>query len=883
MSSARARTVMMILCALSAARTSRAQRGPQGPTAPARTLTRAPTLLRFVQAPYPEAERARGRAAAVVLQLRLNERGGVDEARVVSSAGDAFDQAALTAARAFVFSPAEIDGRPASVSLQYRYEFTLRVETPSTAEFEGVVLRRGTRAPLVGVRVSLEGAGEQVTDAQGRFRFTGVSPGARRVSFAGDRLVDQRVTERFEAGARLQARYELALAPEARAGRDADTDDVELVVRAPPIRRQAVATDISSEQARRVPGTQGDVLRVVESLPGVARAAAGSGALVVWGSAPEDTRILVDGVPIPRLYHDGGIRSVISGELVSRVELLAGAYGPAFGRGLGGVVRVESSALATRGTHASLSLDALDAAASASAAPSDRVAVFAAVRRAHLWRVLDAAGVDTGGFLSVPRYWDAQARVRYAPSARERVELTALASSDFTARAARSADPTREASEQRSLDFFRVYSRYTLRDDGLELEVTPWLGADLSAQRAVTSGVPTGLRATSLRGGVRASLRVRVRPWVTVEAGLDAEASRSELARDGSVALPAREGDLRVFGQPPPDQLNTDRWSVISLGVAPYAEATFSLFGGALELTPGLRADPYARAVNRREPPGLNAPTIGLFSEHFSLEPRMAVRARPHRRLTVRAGYGATGQPPQPEDLSSVFGAPALAAARASQWAVTGQLAITESLSAEVTGFFTESSRLAARSSAASPLRAQALVSTGEGRAYGGQLLVRQNLWRGLFGWIAYAWSRSERRASPEAPWRLFDYDQTHTLTVVLSASLPRGFELGVRGRISSGYPRTPVAGAFYDARRDRYEPLFGAQNGDSLPLFAQLDLRASRRWRIGVSELEVSLDVLNVTAQRNAEEFVYDERFLTREVISGLPILPSLGARWTF
>ena len=36
-------------------------------------------------------------------------------------------------------------------------------------------------------------------------------------------------------------------------------------------------------RARRVPGTQGDVLKVVENLPGVARASIGSGQLVVWG------------------------------------------------------------------------------------------------------------------------------------------------------------------------------------------------------------------------------------------------------------------------------------------------------------------------------------------------------------------------------------------------------------------------------------------------------------------------------------------------------------------------------------------------------------------------------------------------------------------------
>ncbi|MFY0534606.1 hypothetical protein [Nannocystis pusilla] len=31
----------------------------------------------------------------------------------------------------------------------------------------------------------------------------------------------------------------------------------------------------------------------------MARSAAGSGQLIVWGAAPQDTRVYVDGVPIP--------------------------------------------------------------------------------------------------------------------------------------------------------------------------------------------------------------------------------------------------------------------------------------------------------------------------------------------------------------------------------------------------------------------------------------------------------------------------------------------------------------------------------------------------------------------------------------------------------
>ena len=67
--------------------------------------------------------------------------------------------------------------------------------------------------------------------------------------------------------------------------------DEEVVVRAARIKKEAVETRIRTEEARKVPGTQGDTLKVVQNLPGVGRASFGSGQLVVWGSSPKETRV----------------------------------------------------------------------------------------------------------------------------------------------------------------------------------------------------------------------------------------------------------------------------------------------------------------------------------------------------------------------------------------------------------------------------------------------------------------------------------------------------------------------------------------------------------------------------------------------------------------
>ena len=152
-----------------------------------------------------------------------------------------------------------------------------------------------------------------------------------------------------------------------------------------------------------------------------------------------------------------------------------------------------------------------------------------------------------------------------------------------------------------------------------------------------------------------------------------------------------------------------------------------------------------------------------------------------------------------------------------------------------------------------------------------------------LFGWVAYTLMRSERKDRPDAPYRLSDYDQTHVLTAVLAYTLPRAFELSTRFRYATGFPRTPVVAAYYDASRDLYQPTFGAHNSIRIPAFVQLDLRLGKRFAIARTSLDVFVEVLNVWNQKNAEELVYSPDYQTRGTIRGFPVLPAFGLQWDF
>jgi hypothetical protein len=147
---------------------------------------------------------------------------------------------------------------------------------------------------------------------------------------------------------------------------------------------------------------------------------------------------------------------------------------------------------------------------------------------------------------------------------------------------------------------------------------------------------------------------------------------------------------------------------------------------------------------------------------------------------------------------------------------------------------------------------------------------------------VSYTASRSERRDHPDAAVRLFDYDQTHVLALVASWAW-RGLGLGARLRWSSGFPRTPVTGAYFDARGDQFQPLFGAQNSFRLPDFVQLDLRVEYSFAFQRASLDFYLDVQNVTNRANKEELAYSEDYTRVQYVTGLPTTAVVGVRVQF
>jgi hypothetical protein len=605
--------------------------------------------------------------------------------------------------------------------------------------------------------------------------------------------------------------------------------------------------------------------------------------VVVWGAAPAESRVLFDGVEIPALTHFGGFRSTVGAELVGRIDVVPGAYGTEYGRALGGLVRIDPRPLETSGSHLVLDANLLDGGA-AWRGGIGRLRLAAAARTSYLdqtyGRVLPASTLDSASAQSlfpIPRYSDAQLEAVLPVGTHGTLRAFALASFDRVRRdldGATSGLPARTQAQR--ADWWRAAITYEERGDDNGLATTLFAGGDQTSDDQQFGGAPASQSISSRELGLRARYRARVSPRWRLTLGLDGWLQSSDVQRAGSLTIPAREGDLVVFGQPPGDDVNADRWSATVGEIAPYASATFTR--GAWSVTPSVRASAFPVDGSRALPPIGATPLVGYAHLDGAVDPRLSLAYAISPAAIATAAGGVYHQPVDAADLSAVFGSPALVPGRA----VHATLSLWVKLAAHTTVeghlFYRRLDHLAVRSPLATPALAAALVSNGRGRSAGLDLTLRRDLARGTQGWLTYTLGRSERWTG-DGPTRLLDFDQTHVLTAVASHQRA-AWTLSGRARYATGMPRTPVAGSFTDLRDGTTQPIFGPQNSARLPPFFQLDARIDRALVAGPVRVTLYFDAQNLTGRRNPEEIVYTRDYTSSAYLTGPPLLVLLGVR---
>lgn len=153
----------------------------------------------------------------------------------------------------------------------------------------------------------------------------------------------------------------------------------------------------------------------------------------------------------------------------------------------------------------------------------------------------------------------------------------------------------------------------------------------------------------------------------------------------------------------------------------------------------------------------------------------------------------------------------------------------------------------------------EAVSSTSEGRAYGFELLAQKKSYSGLYGIASYTFVRSEFKDAQGA-YIPSTWDNKHLLTITAGKKLNRNWEIGTKFRLVGGKPYTP-----YDLDASSLKDNYDVQNGgildytklntERLDTYTQLDIRVDKTWFLKKAAINLYLDVQNIYASSSKQQ----------------------------
>lgn len=768
---------------------------------PSRAELEPPRAIGEATVPYPAEAPPHKDPVVVQVNLVVGADGRVGKVELLTRSLPVFDDAVLRAVQGFRFEPARFGGKAVPVQITFSHTF-LPPPPPPPSEgpplvsvLQGRLVELGTRVPVQGATVAAEIGGRHYTaeaDARGRFRMQ-VPAGAARIT------VHVAGYHPFVQQEHLAPRQELAVSYYVERER---YDPYEIVVVGEQRRQEVSRVTLRGPELKQVPGTFGDPFRVVQALPGVASIVSLLPFPVVRGASPGSTGFLLDGTRVPLLYHLLAGPSVLHPELIDEVQFYAGGAPVLYGGYTAGIVDGRTRRARRDESLVDIDVNLLQAGALVRHPVGFLGATATVAARVGYPGIILSLATDQASL----SYWDYQLRLD-GGNPRNGWTVFSFGARDELDTVSPDADPNAAdppLSPALVLGFHRLDLRGSLGGGAVD--------ASLRVVGGVDETTAAGSDITSLALEPQARLRVRPGPALDVVLGL--EGTLKDTSQGNSTTSP--------FGNNTSIAMFTQDLSRQYVGSA-LAEVLWRPTRDWL-VRPGVRGDVYYDGATRRQ----------------AADPRLTLRYRLFERaiegvpagsdegsVWLKGSVGVYHQPPRfflplpgLDIMPLRFGL-----LTAIQYDLGAEVPLGERTGLVVDGFYNDMDpvvfdlRVNRDSVGAAPngslvpttttpgdtsaqMTLDRLLQKQVGRAFGLEAMLRREAKNGLYGWLAYTVSLSERER--DGQFVPFDFDRTHLVNLVGGLPLPRNWELGARLQYQSGRPTTTTLG-YNTARTDGY------------------------------------------------------------------------------
>jgi hypothetical protein len=740
----------------------------------------------------------------------------------------------------------------------------------STGSIFGTVKDKNTQESLIGVTLQLEGTQlGAVTDLDGRFKIENISPGSYniRANFLGyvsQTLFNIVVTSGNSNELNIQLETSSQNLKEVQITENTFGKRLES-----PLSIQS----LSAEEIRNNAGGNYDISKVIQALPGVGGTGgnAARNDLIIRGGAPSENVYYLDGVEVPQINHfstqgsSGGPQGILNVSFIEDVSLSTSSFASKYDNALSSVLQIRQREGNPEKAEGNIRLSSTELALSMEGPINKKTTYLASARRSYLQYFFQLIDLPIR-----PNYWDFQYKVTHKFNNKNSLTAIGLGAIDeFTFAVPEESDATKEyiIRSYPSINqwnytvgftlkhlFENGYYNLTISRNMFNNKLDQFADADYGNETKRT------FRSNSneIENKLRLDINKIVNSWkFSYGAGVQYVKYNNDLF--AKVANEVLDSNDAVISPAVYTGFNT---AIDFVKYGAFGSVSKKVFQEKLSLTLGVRFDFNSFPV-----------TEIYFEESFS--PRFTASYSVSPKVNINATVGRYIKMPSYTILGYRNSLGNLENSRA-QNIICDHLAggfeilPTSSLRITVEGFYKKYDNYpVSRASAISlanlgndfgVIGNEAVSSQGKGRSYGTELFIQQKLTKDYYITASYTFFYSQFSGF-DVKFIASSWDTRNLISLIAGKKFKKGWELGLKYRLSGGAPYTP-----YDLVESQRTYTITGQgvsdfsklNSERLPTFNQLDVRVDKKFNFKRTSLNIYLDFQNALMSKSVSKDYY-------------------------
>lgn len=688
------------------------------------------------------------------------------------------------------------------------------------------------------------------SDLDGNFTFTGLKPGFVRLA-ASSIGYETIVTEAVQVTNAKTVLLNIPMKPTVVA-LDA------IVVQASPFRKVEESPvsmrALGIDEIEKNPGSNRDISKVIQSLPGIAQSVSFRNDIIVRGGGPSENRFYLDGVEIPNINHfatqgaSGGPVGIINVDFIREIDLYSSAFPANRGNALSSVLTMTQIDGNPDKMNYRTTVGATDLALSAEGPLGARSSLLFSVRRSYLQFLFDLIGLP---FL--PTYNDIQFKYKIKFDQRNELSVIGLGALDQFRLNTGLENP--DESQQYILGFLPVNEQYSYTfglvyrhffSSGFDTWVLSrnFLNNSAFKYRDNDENLPRIFDYNSNEGEVKFRFeRLQRQGPLKLTYGVGLERARYSNATTRQFVF---LGEL--------DTLNYN--SALTLyHYSAFGQASRSFMDDRLTLSFGLRTDGTTFDKEMSNPLTQLSPRLAVS---YTLRENLLLNASTGRYFQ-RPAYTTLGFRDQSGNLVNKDNG--LTYIGSNHYVAGFEYQPNRNARLTLEGFYksyfnypfsvADSISIASKGGGYGTFGDEEVVSESDGRAYGLELYYRDRDFYGNNVILSYTFVRSEF-SDAEGNYLPSAWDNRHLLNFTFSRSFKRNWDVGFKWRYVGGAPYTPYDEELssnrlaWDARGQGYLD-YSRFNSLRLNAFHQLDVRVDKQYFFDRWSLMLYLDIQNL------------------------------------